>query len=288
MASKNPIGRLADTAIKSLKDPVGTAGKVVDQAKGGAALGRSVVEHVGRSAFTKATETAGAVMGRATGHAAASSGRDEAAAPLRPVPDVNEPAHTAEPGTPPGDLSAAKKAAARKTAKKVPAKKTAKKTAKSAASPADVAKTVEAAVAEDPSKTAATPAGAGAPGDKLPAKKAAGKKAAGKKAAAKKAPATTTAAEQSPANKTAAKKPAKKSPAKKARPKTAEQVAGVQGDDVMTPVGTPAADRASNPDTTEHDLNQPDTEGIVEPSTAKAVSSRAETLRKAAEKNPED
>ena len=48
VAPKNPIGRLADTAINTLKNPLETAGKVVEQAKGTAAFGKMVVEQVSR------------------------------------------------------------------------------------------------------------------------------------------------------------------------------------------------------------------------------------------------
>jgi len=42
VAAKSPLGKLKDTAIGALRHPVGTAGKVVGQAKGTAALGRTV------------------------------------------------------------------------------------------------------------------------------------------------------------------------------------------------------------------------------------------------------
>ncbi len=64
-------------------------------------------------------------------------------------------------------------AAKKATAKKAPGKKASERQApgrQAPATPNDVAKTVEAAVAEDPSKTAATPAPNGA-GDKLPVRK---------------------------------------------------------------------------------------------------------------------
>ena len=287
MVLNNPLGRLAESAIKSLKDPMGTAGKVVEQARSTAAFGRSVVEQVGRSAVSKATETAASVVDRATGGAPSedSAGGDAAAqraAPLRSVPGSNEPAHTtgtagiraersAGPAKEHADplWKAAEHATGTTTRKKATTKKAGpKKTAaKKAATPADVAKAVEAAVAEDPSRTAATPAqaaGGSTPGDRLPTRKTSAEKAV----------------------KTPAKKAARKV-AKKAPPKTAAQVAAGEGEDVTTPVGTPAAGRGHNPDTGEQDLNQPGTEGILEESTAKAVASRSKTLRKAAERNPE-
>lgn len=53
-------------------------------------------------------------------------------------------------------------------------------------------------------------------------------------------------------------------------------------EDVFTPSGIPAADEATNPDTAETDLHQPDTEPLLDPATAKAVASEAKTMRKAA------
>jgi hypothetical protein len=60
-----------------------------------------------------------------------------------------------------------------------------------------------------------------------------------------------------------------------------------EGTDVRTPSGIPAADTATNPDTTEAELTQPGTEPLVDPGTAKATRSQSDTLRKAAEQNPE-
>lgn len=130
-----------------------------------------------------------------------------------------------------------------------------------------------------------------------PAPKSPAKKAPAKKTSAKKAPATKTSAKKAPSKKAAVtaparaaakKSPAKKSPAKKAsaskaaKPATAAEVlAG--GPDVETPVGTTGADVATNPSTAETDLQQPGTEPLVDPGTAKAVASEAATLQKAAD-----
>jgi hypothetical protein len=287
VAPKNPLGRLADSAIKSLKDPMGTAGKVVEQAKGSAAFGKMVAEQVSKSAVTKASETVGAVTGLAGGRKTRSeeAAPSTAGTPLRSVPDVNEPGHTpaenkaehksSGPDKEHGDpMRPAKKAPAKKAAaKEAPAKKAAAKKApskQSAASPADVAKAVEAAVAEDPNKTAATPA-----------KKTATKKSAAKTPGAKTAPAKKAA----PGDKLPTKKAAEK-PAKKAAPKTAQQLAD-DTEGVTTPVRTQGAAPGNNPDTAEADLNQPGTEEILEASTAKAIASETAALRKAAERNPE-
>jgi hypothetical protein len=53
--------------------------------------------------------------------------------------------------------------------------------------------------------------------------------------------------------------------------------------DVETPVGTTGADVGFNPDTAEADLQQPDTEPLLDPATAKAIRSEAETLQKGAD-----
>ena len=215
VARKNPIGRLAETAIGSLKDPMGTAGKVVDQAKGTAALGRTVAEQVGGTAVAKVVGVDGAVVGKATGKASGSratySPEAKSPADLRPVPPVNEPAHTAEKQPLTKPLVAthpAKKAATRKSpARKSPTRKAATVTA----TPADVAKVIEEAVAEDPTTTAATPAGTAAsaavsaPGDRLPPRRQAAAKQPVKKAPVKKTPAKKAAA-------------AKKAPPKKGTP----------------------------------------------------------------------
>ncbi len=326
MAPKNPVGKLAETALSTLKDPKAAAGKAVGQAKGTVGLGKLVAETAG--------SMAGQVVARATGRkrgAEKPSGRSttvtapvttepKSRADLRAVPDVNEPAATkpagtvkkaAEPAKKQGDAlaeakPAAKKAAPAKAAAKkaapakkqgdalaemtptkeaAPAKKAAKAPAKSStgtaakapakkaskkvsATPADVAEVVESAVAEDPTKTGAKPA----------------KKAPAKKSAATKAPATKAPAKKAPAKKSS---PGGKLPAKKARPKTAAELAANEGDEVRTPAGTPAVSEGTNPSTKETGLTQPGTESIVDSSTAKKVASETDTLRKAAESNPE-
>jgi hypothetical protein len=228
---KNPLDKLVSAATGALKDPVGTAGKAVEQAKETAAVGRMVAGQVGRAAFSKATEAAGAVTSRVPG-------RTSSDAPRAAAPPVEKPAREEQPSAP---EPAAKKAPAKKTpAKKTPAKKTpAKKTT--------AKKSTKKAAKKAPSKKAATTA---------PAKKA-----------AKKAPAEKTA---------------KKAPAPE--PLTAQQVADVEdGPEVTTPVGTTAADVATNPDTTDTDLQQPGTEPLLDPGTASSIRSESETLRKAAE-----
>jgi hypothetical protein len=321
VARKNPLGKIKDVALGTLMHPVGTAGKAVDQARGTAALGRTVAGQVTRTAASVAAGTVGGLAKRAGGGAvehqpAAATRGDEPN--LRPVPSVNEPAHStgptavadpaAESTKNHGDLmgpvaDAAKRAPAKKTpatkapadtapAKKTPAKKTAAKKA-----PADDA----------PAKKAAA---------KAPAKKTATKKTATKKAAkktadgglleaqtppeelaeqglddvtpadvakvVKKTPTRKTtpvkAAGAAPAAKTA-KKAAKKT-AKKAAPRTAAQVANEEGPDLTTPVGTTAAGESAMPNT---DLQQPGTEPLMDPATVNAARSEAEIMQRAAD-----
>jgi hypothetical protein len=102
---------------------------------------------------------------------------------------------------------------------------------------------------------------------KPPTKKASAKKGAAKKTA-KKAPAKKTAAKKAPAKKTA---------------KTAADLAAVDDSSVETPVGTTGADPATNPDTTDHDLQQVGTEPIMDASLTNAIKSEAEFGARAAD-----
>jgi hypothetical protein len=301
VARKNPVGKLAETALSTLKDPKAAAGKVVEQAKGTVALGRAVADTaasaVGKAAGKKSDRKGRAAASTVTSPRTPVRTEPKSPADLRPVPDVTEPA-TSQPAAPAkkqGDALAeetkaataqkrAKKAPAKKAAaKKAPAKKAAAKKApakKTSATPADVADVVESAVAEDPARTAAKPAtksakkapAAKTPSDKLPAKKAPTKKASAKKTATKK---------------TTKKAATKKASAKKSAPKTAADLASVEGEDVSTPAGTPAAAEGTNPSTGDTSLTQPGTEPVVDSTTAKQVASESEKLRKAAEPNPE-
>ncbi|MFZ5849749.1 MAG: hypothetical protein ACOYX5_20470, partial [Actinomycetota bacterium] len=151
MARKNPVGKLAETAFSTLKDPKAAAEKVVEQAKGTVALGKVMAETAG--------SVAESVVQRATGRgqkqptqrpAPVEVSRPAASEPgLRAVPDVNEPAATQAPAKPsgapakkqgdqlrtvptktaaprkkPAASTPAKKAAASEPAKKTPTKKT--------------------------------------------------------------------------------------------------------------------------------------------------------------------
>jgi hypothetical protein len=147
-------------------------------------------------------------------------------------------------------------------------------------------------VSEDPTQTAARPAKKSAT-NKTAAKKAPAKKAttttkaakAPAKATATKAPAGTSAAKKSaPGDKLPTRKKAAQS-AKAATPKAAEPEAD-KGGDVRTPSGIPAAGEGTNPSTTEPSLEQPGTEPLVDPATAKQVASESRTMQQAAETHP--
>lgn len=157
MARKNPLGKLVDTAVDALKNPVGAAGKVVGTARGTASLGKLAAEQVTKAAASTAFGAAGAVAERAgvrkpSARTTESAPEPTSPADLRPVPSVNEPAH------PPVDQGSQAARTASTTASKAPAKR------------AD----------------GSAPAGKKAPAKKAPAKKATAKKATAKKTTAKK------------------------------------------------------------------------------------------------------
>jgi hypothetical protein len=320
VARTNPLGLIKDVALGTLLHPVGTAGKAVEQAKGTAAIGRLVAGQVARTAASAAAGTVSTVARRA---GVSSADQHEAATPatarstrgdepmLRPVPTVNEPAHTSTPAARRGRKAASPEstknhgdqlAPVTKAVKKAPAKKT---PAKKAAEAPVARKAVETPPAPPVKKTAA----------KAPAKKAA-KKAAGsdtdlttkrtppRKLAAQGLDDVTPAdvakvAKKTPTKKTtpvtpvtepAAKKTARKTAKKAAAqtptaatpdaPRTASEVANEEGPEFTTPVGTTAAGDSALPNT---DLQQPGTEPLMDPATVKAVKSETETLQRAAD-----
>ena len=256
---KNPLTLLQSAATGAIKHPIGTAGKVVGTALGTAAAGRSVAGHLSRAAVGKAVETAGAVVSRGTGHSTAPSAASEPSAPAAPSKPVPTPA--------PSNGAGAQTRA--------PAKKAAEQVVKKAATPKPAAKK--------------------APAQKAPATKAPATKAPATKAPAKKAAAKKTPAKKAPAKKTTKKVSDTPTPAdvadvvaKKTAPASARRVPDVEErPDVTTPVGTTAADVATNPDTSDTDLQQPGTEPLVDPGTAKSLRSEAQTMRRAAETGDE-
>jgi hypothetical protein len=136
---KNRVGKLAETAISSLKVPRAAAEKVVDQAKGTVALGRTVAGTAGSVAGSVVSKAAGRAKSPAEGTGAGGAKPSPSRPDLRAVPGANEPAHTRPAAkktedspkkhgdtldTPSG-AGTAKKAAGKKAAgKKAPARKT--------------------------------------------------------------------------------------------------------------------------------------------------------------------
>ena len=108
MPRKNPLGKIKDTTLGTLRDPKGTAEKAVGQARGTVALGRMVADQVTRSA-------SGAVISRLPGR--------KPAPPRTKAPEKapeKAPAEAAPPRP-----SAAQPAAKQAPAKQAPAKKAA-------------------------------------------------------------------------------------------------------------------------------------------------------------------
>ena len=167
MATKSPLHKLQDTVVGTVKaafaDPVGTAGKAVEQARGTVSLGRSVAGQVGKSAV-------GAVTSRLGHHGTVPAPRqEEAATTLRSVPPV-------------------KKAPPKKTPTKAPVTDVATPLVKEQAARPAADNAIDAAA--DPTHVEATPADvAKTVAKRAPAKKAT-RKAPAKKAAASTAPAT--------------------------------------------------------------------------------------------------
>jgi hypothetical protein len=304
VARKGPLNKLVDAAFGVVKDPVGATGKTLGVAKEAVAIGRMLAGQVTRLAVDKVAETAGG----SSDDSAPTQQPDEAAPPLRSVPPVKRPAEPTpvkRPGPPvpaqssdPATTGApakkatgapARKAAAPKApAGKAPAKKAPAGTAPAKKTPAKKIPAKKAPAKAEGDPTMVTPADIAENVAKQPAEKAArttAKKAPAAKKAAK-APAAQAPAKKSAANKATPATVAKKASAKKAAKKTVKtvkQVADVDGPSVTTPAGTTAAAEATNPDTTEHDLQQPGTEPIVDPGTAKAIRSEAQTLQRAAD-----
>jgi hypothetical protein len=262
VASKSPLQKLQDAVLGTVKgavsDPVGTAGKAVQQAKGTIALGRMVAGQVTHKAADLASHRGGRGASEATATAArvVPTPRTETAQkPTVPQPTVPQPSAETPVEVTPSDV-------ARVVAKKSPAEKAAARGA--AARKATAAKAPATKAASSPSA-------------KLPVRKA-----PAKKATATKAPATKAPAKKAPAKKAPAKRaPATRAPA--APPLSAAEVLEDAATEVTTPVGTTGADVATNPATTDTDLQQPGTEPLMDPSTTKAVASQAATGARAAD-----
>jgi hypothetical protein len=159
VASKSSLQKLQDAVVGIVKgvvrDPVGSAGKAVHQAKGTFAVGKAVAGQVARSATAKA------------------SGAKNAPAPT-PTPTPS----AASPADPERDVVITPADVARVVEKKSPAEKAATKKAPAKKAPVK--------------KAAASPSGK-LPPRKAPADEVSAKKTPAKKAPAKKAPAKKSA-----------------------------------------------------------------------------------------------
>ena len=286
VAPKNPVGKLAETAFSTLRSPKAAAEKVVDQAKGTVALGRTVA---GSMAGSVAGSVADKVGGRAdrtgsAGGARTSSG--DAPPDLRAVPEVDEPAHTEPAGRRSADSpkkhgdvleTPGRTSGRRDTAKKAPAKKapaktsTGKKTAAKKQSTRNGGAPTPTKVPTEPD-VAAKKAAEEARAQKAPSRKAPAKKSSGGSAAKVTAspadvaevvehtvaedptrtgakPAKKAPAKKAPAKRSGpgAKLPAKKAPAKKAPAKKAASSTPTEvGADEGAEVTTPAGTTAAS------------------------------------------
>ena len=208
-ALPGPLNKIVDTALGAVKDPKGTAGKAVGQAKDTAALGRMVAEGVAGQVVEQVTSRTRGRKAADAPHAESPQGH------LRPVPDSAATAgetakQTPTPKAPSTETPPAKKPAATKApAKKPAATKAPAKKAPAKKTPAPQAEAPAAEPIIEPGKEDREAAKEASPADVA---KVAAKKAPAKKSAAKKAPAKKSAAKKAPAKKSAAKKaPAKKS-----------------------------------------------------------------------------
>ena len=168
MASRSAIQKLQDVVVGTVKgavkDPVGTAGKAVRQAKGGLAVGRAFVDQVSRTATHR---PGGGATGARTPEAATTpTPASEPEGTPSDVARVVQKKATAKKAT--AKTTAAKKTATKKStpsaklpAKKAPAKKSAptKTAAKKTAAKKSPARKTAAEVVEDSAQEVRTPVG---------------------------------------------------------------------------------------------------------------------------------
>ena len=218
VASKSPLHKLQDTVVGTVKavisDPVGTAGKAVEQARGTVTLGRSVAGHVGKSAV-------GAVTSR-LGHGTVPAPREEdAAASLRSVPPASEaPAKKAPVKKAPPPRKPAAPTPTRPPVTDLATELVKEQAAHQPVPDAPPAPENPIDAAADAAHVDATPADVA----KTVAKKAPARKPA-KKAPAKKAPAKKATAKSTPSGKL---------PPRKSAPKTAAEV--LEDPDLPSPI----------------------------------------------------
>lgn len=227
MASKSPLQKLQDAVVDTVKgavaDPVGTAERAVQQARGTISLGKSVAGQVSKGA-------AGAVTSRLHGHRAGAPSAPAAPAVVS-TPAPERPATRAT--TAPAAKAAPKAATPRKmpTPTKAPVvdlatevvKKQAANQPPKKAAPAPVS-SIDAAA--DPAHVAATPADLA---KKVTTAKKATTKPAAKKAPAKKAPAAKASATKASAPKASGSKASGSTPSDRLPARKSARVAPDEG-----------------------------------------------------------
>lgn len=271
MARKSPLSKLKDAAIETIKDPVGATRQRIGGALSAVAGTAETVSSLvtGRTSSTPADPPQGrgdsspfdAVARSSAGPVARKSAGSAKPAGDPVAPDTATSVPVAKKSA--AKKAPVKKAAAKKSAvKKAPARKTT-----AATRTATKKATASAAMAEI---AAASDVDTSAP-DEVPAQKTPAKKSPTRKAATTKKAAKKTSAQPTPAP------PVTSAPTPSATPALPEEPT------VTTPVGTPGAGEGTNPDTTDHDLQQPDTAPIADEATANAIISEAEMLAKDAD-----
>jgi hypothetical protein len=268
VSPKKIVGGLVGKAAGAAKNPVGTAGQALGLAKGAVATGVTVAEGVAHVAADRlrARQGKGAQKVHVSPDKAAQS--EPAKVEDQKAASESTPKKAAKkaPAAAKNDGAAAKKAAGGTAKKTSPAKKSAKKASpkKSAASAPPEPQVVlaePAPPAEPPidivEQVLASEGQEQPVGGHATEPKAASRDESHGEAAMQRAEFDEIAEEQ------------------------AEALATGQVD-IETPVGTTGADVGHNPDTAEADLQQPQTDPLVDPATTKAVKSETETGRKAA------
>ena len=268
MSARDIVGGLAGAAVSAARKPLETTARAVGLAKGVASTGAAAAEGIAQ-------------------HAADRMRRHQAPKESQPAEQTESQADPGKPesadaDTDPSESSAdqpiepAVKKAAKAPAKKAPAKKSAaKKTAKKAP-----AKAAEPKPADDgPQVVLREPAPPAEPpidvvGQALAAEaeeESYGGRAGEPRGASRDEEHGDAALQRAEADEIAEE--------------TAEALPG--GDvDVTTPVGTTGAGVGFNPDTAEADLQQPQTQPLVDPALTKAVKSAQRTGKKASTKTP--
>jgi hypothetical protein len=278
VSARDIVGGLAGAAVSAARKPLETTARAVELAKGvvstGAAAAEGLAQHAAdrmrshQAPPVKQSQPAGQSEPQADPGEARPAEADEASQ------DTEQPV---EPAVKKGAKKAAEKAPAKKAAaKKAPAKKTAaKKTTKKAP-----AKAAEPTPADDgPQLVLREPA----PPEEPPID-VVGQALA---AEAQEEPHAGRAGEPRAASRDEEHGEAalQRAEADEIALETEEALPG--GDvDVTTPVGTTGAGAGYNPDTAEADLQQPQTEPVVDPALTKTVKSTQRTGKKASTKNP--